>query len=353
MGTVGEAAGDGQVTMGRPVFARARSNMRSSATLLLRTVLLLTMLAATVQAQDDWPSRPVKIVVPWPAGGSADIVGRLLGDRLGAAFKQSFVVENRAGASGMIGSAFVAGTEPDGYTLLISGIPSHVIAPAMSAAPTYDPVRDFTHVAFIGGSPIVLAVHASLGVRTFHDLIAMAQGRTEPTTYVSAGSGSLGNLLAEALAAKERIHLAHVPYRGGVPAVADLIAGHVKLGSMTWTSAQGHIRNGTLVPLAVSSTRRIAGYEQVPTFSELGHDDLTTTTWWAVSGPARLPAAIVQRLNGEIIKAIATPEVTDKLAHEAIETASMTPEQLTRFVDGEVRKWGPLTRKAAGATESR
>ena len=321
--------------------------------ILLRAITVLALIGAGVQAEEAWPSRPVKIVVPWPAGGSADIVGRLLGDRLAAALGQGFVVENRAGASGMIGSSFVAAAAPDGYTFLISGIPSHVVAPAMSATPAFDPVRDFTHIAYVGGSPIVLVAHASLGVRTYAELVALAKARPEPTPYVSAGTGSLGHLLAEALAGKERIRLAHVPYRGGAPAVTDLVAGHVKLGSMTWSSAQNHIRSGALVPLAVSAARRIAGHEQVPTLRELGHDDLTTTTWWAVSGPARVPAPIVQRLNAEIIRAIASPEVAGKLAHEAIETERMTPEEFTRFVADEVRKWSPLARQAASAAESR
>lgn len=313
-----------------------------------RLLLILSILGfcGAAHAQSDWPNKSVKIVVPWPAGGSADIVGRLLAERLSTAFKQSFIVENRGGASGMIGSTFVSHADPDGYTFLISGIPSHVVAPAISPSPTFDPMRDFTHIAFIGGSPIVLVAHSSLGVKTYKDLIAMVKGRSEPMGYVSAGVGSLGNLMAEALAGKEKINLAHVPYKGGAQAVTDLVAGHVKLGSMTWSSAQNHIVSGALIPLAVSSSRKIAGYEQVPTFKEIGHDDLTTTTWWAFSGPAKLPAPIVQSVNREIIKAIASPEVAGKLAHEAIETEAMTPEQFTRFVDSEVKKWGPIAKAA-------
>lgn len=320
------------------------------------TLIVLTMLGSCgvlAQTQDDWPNKPVKVVVPWPAGGSADIVGRLLAERLGAAYKQSFVVENRAGASGMIGSTFVAHADPDGYTFLISGIPSQVVAPAISTAPTFDTMRDFSHIAFIGGSPIVLAAHTSLGVKSYKDLLALARSRSEPLGYVSAGVGSLGNLMAEALAAKEQIKLVHVPYKGGAQAASDLLAGHVKLGSMTWSSAQNHIRSGALIPLAVSSSRKIAGYEQVPTFKEIGHDDLTTTTWWAFSGPAKLPLPIVQSLNAAIIKAIASPAMTSKLADEAIETENMTPEQFTRFVDSEVKKWGPVAKNAMSSTDNK
>jgi tripartite-type tricarboxylate transporter receptor subunit TctC len=319
----------------------------------IRLVLILAMLGlcSTAHAQSDWPNKAVKIVVPWPAGGSADIAGRLLADRLSAAYKQNFIIENRGGASGMIGSTYVAHADPDGYTFLISGIPSQVVAPAISASPTFDSVKDFSHIAYIGGSPIVLVAHSSLGVKTYKEFIDMMKGRTEPLGYVSAGVGSLGNLMAEALAGKENIKLTHVPYKGGAQAANDLLAGHVKLGSMTWSSAQNHIATGTLIPLAVSSSRKVKGYEQVPTFKEIGHDDLTTTTWWAFSGPAKLPAPIVQSLNNEIIKAIATPEVAGKLAHEAIETDPMTPEQFSAFVESEVKKWGPIAKSAIGPSK--
>lgn len=319
----------------------------------IRLVLILAMLGlcSVAHAQSDWPNKAVKIVVPWPAGGSADIAGRLLADRLSAAYKQNFIIENRGGASGMIGSTYVAHADPDGYTFLISGIPSQVVAPAISAAPTFDSVKDFSHIAYIGGSPIVLVAHSSLGVKTYKEFIDMMKGRTEPLGYVSAGVGSLGNLMAEALADKEKIKLTHVPYKGGAQAANDLLAGHVKLGSMTWSSAQNHIATGTLIPLAVSSSRKVKGYEQVPTFKEIGHDDLTTTTWWAFSGPAKLPAPIVQSLNKEIIKAIATPEVAGKLAHEAIETEPMTPEQFSAFVESEVKKWGPIAKTAIGPSK--
>jgi tripartite-type tricarboxylate transporter receptor subunit TctC len=320
---------------------------------LLRLLLIISMfgvLCGSTHAQGEWPNKPVRIVVPWPAGGSADIVGRLLAERLGVALRQNFIVENRAGASGMIGSTVVANAEPDGYTFLISGIPSQVIAPAISAAPTFDPMKDFTHIAYIGGSPIVAVAHSSLGVKSLRELIGVAKGRTEPMAYVSAGVGSLGNLLAELLADKEKIKLAHVPYKGGAQAVSDLVAGHVKLGWMTWSTAQTHIRAGTLIPLAISSSKRIPGSEQVPTMKELGHDDLTTTTWWAFSGPAKLPALVVRTLNREIVKAIASPEINNKLSQEAIETEDMSSEQFTLFVDREIKKWGPIAKQVMKAS---
>jgi tripartite-type tricarboxylate transporter receptor subunit TctC len=306
---------------------------------------LVVVTGAMAQAQ-QWPAKQARIVVPWPAGGSADIVGRLLADSLSTAFRQNFVVENRAGASGMIGSAVVAHADPDGYSFLISGMPSHIVAPASTPNPGFDPVKDFTHIAYVGGSPIVIVAHSSLGVKTLSELLTIARGRTEPMGYVSAGVGSLGNLVAEVWGAAEKIKLAHIPYKGGAQAVTDLVAGHVKLGSMTWSTAAGHIRTGTLVPLAVTSNTRMPDFPNVPTFKEAGHGDLTTTTWWAFSAPAKLPRDIAQKLNAEIAKALDTPNLRQKLVAEAIVTEKMSPEEFTAFVANEVRKWGPVAKTA-------
>jgi len=177
----------------------------------------------------------MRIVVPWPPGGSADMIGRILAEHLGNAFAQSVVVENRPGASGMVGSAAVARSDPDGTTFVISGIPSHVVAPATSATAPFDPVKDFTHIAYVGGAPIVITAHASLGVRSLAELVAMARRSGNALGYVSPGVGSLGHMVGEYLARKDDIRLAHIPYKGGVQAVTDLIAGHVKVGAMTWT----------------------------------------------------------------------------------------------------------------------
>jgi tripartite-type tricarboxylate transporter receptor subunit TctC len=310
--------------------------------------VLLGALGQTAHAQ-DWPAKTIRIVVPWPAGGSADIVGRLLADRLTASLRQNVVVENRPGASGMIGSASVAHSDADGYSFLISGIPSHVVAPATTPNPGFDPVKDFSHIAYIGGSPIVIVAHKSLGVTSVAELLALARRQPDALGYVSAGVGSLGNLVAEFWAASEKIKLAHVPYKGGAQAVTDLVAGHVKLGSMTWSTASPHIRSGTLVPLAVTASRRMAEFPNVPTFKEVGHGEMTTTTWWAFSGPPKLPAAIVTRLNRDINAALDSADIHRKLDDEAIVTEIMSPEEFTAFVASEVEKWGPVAKTAIAA----
>ncbi len=299
-----------------------------------------------------WPAKPLRIVVPWPPGGSADMIGRLLGEHLSTALKQNVYVENRPGASGMVGSAAVAHADPDGQTFVISGIPSHVIAPATSATAGFDPLRDFTHIAYVGGSPIVVTAQASLGVTSLAELITLMRRSGTSTGYVSPGVGSLGHLVGEYLARKENVRLEHVPYKGGVQAVTDLIAGHVKVGAMTWTTSSPHIRSGKLTALAVSSARRLPQLPDLPTLKELGYADLVTNTWWAFSGPAKLPGDIVRQLNREINQALDSDGVRKKLEQEAIETEKMSPEQFTRFVASEIAKWSPLAKAAISPQRS-
>jgi tripartite-type tricarboxylate transporter receptor subunit TctC len=301
------------------------------------------LLSAPANAE-DWPAKPVRIVVPWSPGGSADLLGRMVADHLSKAFHQTFFVENRPGASGLIGSAAVAHAEPDGYNLVISGIPSHVVAPASNPNAGFDPLKDFTHIAYLGGSPIVLTAHSSLGIKSLHDLLAKARADKTGMGYVSPGVGSLGNLVAEDLARKESIKLEHIPYKGGSQAAQDLIGGQVKLGCMTWSQTSPHFKTGVLVPLAVSSAKRMPGFPDLPTFKDLGYADLVTTTWWSLSGPAGMPKDIVQKINREVNKMLEDPHVLTALEPQAIETEQMSPEQFTTFVASEIRKWGPLAK---------
>jgi len=323
-----------------------KANVLSAAT--LAASLGAVVLPANAQ---DWPSRPVRIVAPFAAGGSADTLGRIVAERLSESLKQNFFVENRGGAGGLIGSAQVASAEPDGYTFVISGIASHVIAPATNPNAGFDPLKSFSHVAYLGGPPIVLVAHPSLGVRTLKELVAKAKSSGEARGYVSPGAGTLGNLVAEYWGRREGIRLEHIPYKGAAQAVTDLVAGHVKLGSMTWTTAHAQIRAKNVIPIAVSSARRIPDFPDVPTFKELGYDDLVATTWFSFSGPADIPKEIVNKANQEIIAALDTPEVRKKLDQEAMETEKMSPEAFTRFVESEIARWGPIAKEVMTRTQ--
>jgi tripartite-type tricarboxylate transporter receptor subunit TctC len=302
----------------------------------------------------DWPTKPVRIVAPFAPGGSADTLGRLVAEQLSSTLGQQFFVENKPGAGGVVGSAMVATAVPDGYTFVVSGIASHVIAPATNANAGFDPMKDFTHVAYFGGPPIVFIAHPSLGVKSLKEILVLAKAAKESMGYVSPGAGTLGNLVAEYFARKEGLKFDHIPYKGAAQAVTDLIGGHVKLGAMTWTTAHAHIRAGTVVPLAVSSSKRLADFPDVPTFKELGYDDLVAVTWFSLSAPANMPADIVQKMNQETIKALDTAEARKRLEQESMETEKMSPDEFTKFVESENRKWAPIAKSvintSAGAS---
>ena len=299
--------------------------------------------AGAAQAQ-SWPTKPVRIVAPFAPGGAADTLGRIIAEPLSGVFHQQFYVENRGGAGGLIGAASVATAEPDGHTFIVSGVASHVIAPSISPNPGFDPLRDFTHIAYLGGPPVVWIVHPSLSVHSYRELIAYARKSPTALDYISPGTGTHGFLFAENLARRENIKLTHIPYKGAGPALMDLVGGHVLIGSITFSSAAQQIRAGTVRALAVSSEKRLPNFPDIPTFKELGYNDLVSETWFAFSGPARLPSTIVQPLSREIEKILQAPEVKKRMAQDEIEIRLMTPEAVTAHIASEIARWSPLAK---------
>ncbi|MEA2922922.1 MAG: hypothetical protein QOD25_44 [Alphaproteobacteria bacterium] len=292
----------------------------------------------------SWPTKPVKIVAPFAAGGAADTLGRIIAEPLSNLLHQQFYVENRGGAGGLIGAQTVASAAPDGTTFVVSGIASHVIAPAISPNPGFDSLRDFTHIAYLGGPPVVLIVHPSLPVNSYSDLIAHAKGLPAALAYTSPGTGTHGFLFAQNLARRENIKLTHIPYKGAGPAMMDLVGGHVLVGSITFSSAAQQIRKGTVKALAVSSEKRLPNFPDIPTFKELGYDDLVSETWFAFSGPANLPAEMVSLLHREITTILQTPEVKKRMALDEIEVKLMTSAELTQYIAAEIARWAPLAK---------
>jgi tripartite-type tricarboxylate transporter receptor subunit TctC len=227
---------------------------------------------------------------------------------------------------------------------MTASVAYHAIAPAVSPNPGFDPIRDFTHIAFLGGPPNTFVVHPSLGVKSVGELIALARNNPRPMNYVSPGVGTLGHLLVEHFAQKAGIAVQHIPHKGSAQAMMDLVAGNVLIGSMTWSSAAGQVRAGAVFPIAVSSDVRVAEFPDVPTLRDEGFDDLVALTWYALSGPAGLPDDIVARLNQAVNAAWATPDLKQRLAGDAIVAEPMSPAAVTAFVASEVRKWGPISR---------
>jgi tripartite-type tricarboxylate transporter receptor subunit TctC len=314
------------------------------------TFVFAVILLSTSALAGEWPTKPVRIVVPFAPGGAADTLGRLYADALSAAFGKPFYVENRLGGGGLIATEAVARADPDGLTLMVSGIPTHVLGPAMNKTAGFDAVRDFTHIAYFGGTPNILVAHPTLGAKTYQDFLALARD-ADGIEYVSAGFGTMGNWVAEYLAAKERIKLIHVAYKGGAQAMLDLLAGHVKVGMLTWSSVAEHVRAGRLVALAATSARRLTYAPDLPTLKELGHEDFVATAWYSLSGPAGLAPDVVASVNREIIKAMDRPQVRRQIEQDAIESKAMSPAELTDFLRSEIDRWTPMIRDMLSAKE--
>jgi tripartite-type tricarboxylate transporter receptor subunit TctC len=302
--------------------------------------------ALTVQAQADWPSRPIRIVVPYAPGGSSDTLGRMISRHLSEVLKQSVVIDNRAGAAGMIGSQQVAKSTPDGYTLVVSGIASHVLAPVENPG-MFDPMKDFTHIAMLGGPPLGMVVNALQPMPDFKGFLAHAAASPQGVSWGSPGQGTHGHLAGEMLRAATKLNMVHISYKGGAPAVADLLGNQIPMGIMTLSSSNAHVDTGKLRLLAVSSSRRVAAYPNTPTFAELGFPQLTGTTWFSLSGPPGMPGAIVNRLNAEVRKGLQTQALRGQLAQESMETLDLDPGAFTQFVADEIAKWGPAARSVS------
>ncbi len=295
-----------------------------------------------------YPAKPVKVIVPFGPGGSADTLGRLASSKLSESLGQSFVVENRGGAGGLVGSELVAKSPADGYTFVVSGIASHAIGPAMMERPPFDPLKDFTHVALFGGPPLVLAVNPAVPAKTLKEFIQILKAKPDSISYGSPGIGTHGHLFAELIKQRQGIQMAHVPYKGAAQAVADLIAGHLQAVSTTLTTAGSQIRAGKAVALAISAEGRLPDYPNAPTFKELGYPDLTAITWFSLSGPAGVPTEIVNRVNAETRRGLHAADARERLRPEGIEPGDLDPKQFTDFVAAEVKRWTPVV-KASGA----
>jgi len=314
----------------------------------MRFLAVLLFLFSGIAAAQSWPARPVKIIVPFAPGGSADTLGRLVAQKLSEQMKASFVVENRAGAGGSIGAELASHAAPDGYTLIVSGIASHVIAPLLPQGTPYDPVRDFTHIALFGGPPAVLAVHPSVPAKDLREFVLLAKSKPGGLSYGSPGNGTQGQLVAELFKQRAGIDVVHVPYKGAAAAVSDLVAGHVPAVCVTLTTAASQIRAGRARGLAISTASRLPDFPGIPTFAELGYPDLVATVWFSLSGPANLPADIVERLNAEVNRALELSEVRERLKPEGIVPMRLTAREFSAFVADEVQRWGPVVR-ASGA----
>ena len=292
--------------------------------------------AAQAQPKID---RPVRIVVPYPPGGTSDLLARTVGVRLGERLGQPVVIENKAGAGGVVGSQQVAKAVPDGTTLLLSTIASHGIIPALQKTPPYDPVRDFTPITIIAGTPNVLLVNKDLPVRTLEEFLALARSKPGALSFGSTSQGGSPHMSGELLKVTAKIDMLHVPYKGGGPMLIDLMGGQVPAAFDNLPSAMAHIRGGKVRALAVTTTKRWPTAPEIPTMAEAGVPGYEMSAWFGLMGPAGMPMPLAQMLQREVAAILQEPEVAKRLLELGAEPSGITSDEFGRFLVNEREKW--------------
>ncbi len=306
-----------------------------------RVMAAVCMLVASVVAAQNYPDRPIRFIVPFPPGGTNDIVARLSGAKLSENLGQSVVVDNRGGANAVIGTELAARAQPDGYTLLAVNI-NFAINPAMMSKLPYDTSRDFAPISLLATSPTVLVVHPSVPVASVQELIAYVKASPGKLNYSTSGSGSSTHVPMELLISMTGMQMVPIHYKGGGPALIDLLAGRVPMGFTTILSVQPHLKTNRLRALAVSSARRSNSLPNVPALAESGVPGYEFVGWWGVVAPAKTPPAVIHRLNAEFVKIQHQPYMTDHLGKQGAEPQTMTPHDFAKFLRAESAKWSKV-----------
>jgi tripartite-type tricarboxylate transporter receptor subunit TctC len=321
----------------------------------MRLVLCAALVAASVAAlparAQDYPSRPITLIVPYAAGGGNDAMARVAADKMSKTLGQQIVIENRGGAGGTIATRQVAKAEPDGYTLGLGGTGTLAIGPTLYGNVGYDPRKDFTSVGLIGTSALVVLVHPSLPVKTIPELIAYAKANPGKLNYASAGSGSGIHLGTEYFLSMAGIHITHIPYKGSGPALTDLVGGHVSIYFSSLPPAIGLVKDGKVRALAVTSAKRSAIFPELPTVAETGLPGYDAVLHYGIVAPAGTPRAIIDKLNAALRAAVISDEVTSKMAADGTEPLLSTPEQYTADIDLEETKWSAIVKKSGAKAE--
>ena len=296
-----------------------------------------------VGAQDAWPAKTIKIIAPVQPGGGVDLVARLVADRLGKVLGQSIIVENMSGGGGIVGSQAAARAAPDGYTLMLGYVGTHGTNPALRKLP-YDAIKDFTPIAMVGGTPNILVVNPAVPANNLKEFIAYAKANPNTVSYGSSGQGTLTHLAMEQLKEEAGINVAHAPYRGIGPALTDLLGAQTQAVFPGLAAALPHIKAGKLRPLAITGAARHPLMPNVPTLAELGYTGFDGVQWYGIVGPAKMPPALVKRLNTEINKLIVAPELKEKLSGEALEPMPMSSAQFGEYMKNDIAKWEKLVK---------
>jgi len=294
----------------------------------------------------QYPSRPIHLVVPFSAGGTTDLLARIIAQKLGESFNVPVIVDNRPGAGGNIGSDTVAKAAPDGYTLVLGTVGTHAINASVYKKMPYDPSKDFAPISLVATTPNILVVNPSLPVKSVKDLIALAKSKPGKLTFASSGVGSSVHLSGELFKSMAGVDMVHVPYKGSGPAIVDLIGGQVDMMFDNMPSSLPYVKNGKLKAIAVTSAKRSSVVPDIPTIAESGVPGFEATAWWGLLAPAGTPVEIVGKLNAAVVKALGQPEVAKRLLALGAEPASDTPEQFAAFIKSEKAKWSKVVKFA-------
>jgi len=302
--------------------------------------------AQTTPGADKYPSKPVRFVVGFAPGGAADIPARLIAQKLSETLAQTVIVDNRPGADGILAADLVSKSPPDGYTVayVTAGFAMNSILHAKTLP--YHPINDFTPLSLVASGPLTLVVNTALPVRNLKELVALAKAQPGKLNYASAGSGGTMHLAGELLRQVAHVDIVHVPYKGGGPALTDVLAGQIEFTFVGAPASMPYIRSGRLKVLAVSTAKRSASLPDVPTVAELGYPDYEVSTWYGVLAPARLPAAIGNRVSSDLAKVLSAADVKEKLLGLGIESVGSTPEQFMALLKSEIARWTPVIQKA-------
>jgi tripartite-type tricarboxylate transporter receptor subunit TctC len=310
-------------------------------------MLALALGVALDAAAQPYPAKSIRFIVPFPPGGSADILARAIGQKAGEGLGQSVVVENRPGAGTAIGAEALAKSAPDGYAIMIGTVSSHAINPALNPKLPFDPVKDFTPVSLVASIPFAMIVHPSVPAKTVQEFVALARAKPGTLNYSSAGSGTSNHLAGELLKSMAGIDIVHVPYKGSAPALNDLISGQVALMFDLVLTAAPHVKSGAVRGLAVTGAKRSSALPDLPTVAESGIPGYEVSAWFGIFAPAGVPQPVVQRLNAEFVKALREPDLRQRLASQGAEPLTSTPDEFAAYLRAEIDKWAKVV-KAAG-----
>ena len=315
-------------------------------TLLTSTLAVAVLAFAPAAFAQTYPTKPVRLIVPFPPGGGVDFMGRVVGQELGKRLGQPVAIDNRAGANGIVGLEALKSAPPDGYTIGAASAGPLAVNPFIYAKLPHDVLRDFTHISMMVNFPLLLVSHPSLPVRNVKDLVALARAQPGQISYSSPGSGNSGHLAAELFNSMGKVKILHVPYKGTAPAVVAVLSGEAQL---TWSSIPTilpHVRSGRVRALGVGNAKRVPSLPEFPTVAESGLPGFEAYSWGGMIGPANMPAPIVQRLNRDIAESLKQKEVADRMLAEGTVPQSSTPEEFTAYIRSELRKWGDVVKMA-------